>query len=308
MNFTVEILNGTALGLYLPDSPIELVILNSQGQEEFVLEEQPAEPESLEEAKLGKRNRGSSTRNKKSASKPLPKGPSRSARTAMMKAFIRALQKSLKHSFYSFTVSPPSFEPQVKFYSRERDNLFVVTFGQPEKKLETQLMAQNLEASRVYKYLHYFMLLFLKQRDLDDPSRGGVSYFLSHCMVVAYCRYLKLKIKSTRGEKDMQNALLSEYCMRMLEFYGLHFDCSKQKILMDNAGRLQDKFGPDYSFSLICPQLGDRDVGQGAYRVKEVLNCMKNRYFFLTNYNFIPNESVFKYLVNPSKREFDKYI
>lgn len=94
----------------------------------------------------------------------------------------------------------------------------------------------------------------------------------------------------------------------MLEFYGLNLDFMSKKIIMNNGGKIVDKDGKDSSFSLISPQSSTHDIGNAAFKIKEIFNIMKNRFYFMTNYNFRQGESILKFLINPSKKNFEIYL
>ena len=38
--------------------------------------------------------------------------------------------------------------------------------------------------------------------------------------------------------------------------------------------------------------------------MSDIFNLFKNRFYFMTHYNFEPNESILRYLVNPSNQIF----
>lgn len=40
------------------------------------------------------------------------------------------------------------------------------------------------------------------------------------------------------------------------------------------------------------------------FRIKDIFSAFKNRYNFLINYNFKEDESILKYLINPSNNVF----
>lgn len=178
---------------------------------------------------------------------------------------------------------------------------------------ESNEVAKNMKAWPEAYYLTYFMLMFLKQRDLNNVAQGGVTLFVLHCLTVAFVKHYKKRIAS-RGPKDLENALLSEYCLKFLEFYGLQFDNSKLKLVLGSSdtdkdsGFVEKTNSRDNSFNLFYPQISHADLGSSAFKVREVFNCLKNRYFFMTNYNFIHGESIMKYLVNPSKTDFSIYL
>lgn len=81
-----------------------------------------------------------------------------------------------------------------------------------------------------------------------------------------------------------------------------------KKIIMNNGGKIVDKDNKDSSFSLISPQSSTHDIGNSAFKIKEIFNIMKNRFYFMTNYNFRQGESILKFLINPSKKNFEIYL
>ena len=52
-------------------------------------------------------------------------------------------------------------------------------------------------------------------------------------------------------------------------------------------------------FSLISPQDPNHDIGNAAFRIKEIFQAFKNRFNFLTCYNYKDGESILKYFINP---------
>lgn len=229
------------------------------------------------------------------------------SKVELMKAIARVVQKH-PDKYTNLSLNSQSKSPVFRFVVIELNTAFEVHFGRTDLLREAQQMEKNLQDSPEIRFLMFFMMVFLRQRDLNNSSQGGVGLFLLHCMVLSFFRHHRAKIQETRGRPDVSNALLSEYCLKMLEFYGLHFDCAKQKIVLGDGGKILEKSSKDNAFSLVCPQIDGSDIGVSAFRVKEVFNCLKNRYFFLTNYNFVPGESVLKYLVNPSKVNFSVYL
>ena len=225
----------------------------------------------------------------------------------LMKAVARVVQKH-PSKFTNLSLSSQNKSPVFRFVAIELGFAFEVHFGRTDLLREAREMEKNLRGSPEIRFLMFFMMVFLRQRDLNNAAQGGVGLFLLHCMVLSFFRHHRAKIQETRGRPDVSNALLSEYCLKMLEFYGLHFDCAKQRIVIGEGGKILEKSAKDNAFSLVCPQVDGTDLGVFAFRVKEVFNCLKNRYFFLTNYNFVPGESVLKYLVNPSKVNFEVYL
>lgn len=58
----------------------------------------------------------------------------------------------------------------------------------------------------------------------------------------------------------------------------------------------------------MSPQDNSHDIGNAAFKIRDIFAILKNRYNFMTNYNYKPRESILKYLVNPSKRPFNIYL
>lgn len=100
--------------------------------------------------------------------------------------------------------------------------------------------------------------------------------------------------------------MLSEYLLKFLEFYGIKVDINLHQIIMQDGGSIVQKNNQnsEYGFSLISPQDSTHDIGNASFRIKEIFNVFKNRFNFLTNYNFEEGESILKYLINPSKNVF----
>lgn len=238
-----------------------------------------------------------------------------SSRAELLKSFSRALLNFPTH-FCNLTISTGVVGgikcPMVKFKSVANRVSFEIVFNRPELLKEKECLLENLAEFPDLKYHMYYMIIFLRQRDLDNPIHGGLGVFLLTCMVVGFVKDLHKRNVTARGAVQAKDTLLSEACLRMLEFFGLHFDCSKQKINVSHVGNtIVDKPVPhkDSNFSMTVPAVyGEKDVGLAAHRAKEVYNCLKSRYFFMTNYNYLNGESVLKHLVNPSKVNFMKYL
>ena len=84
----------------------------------------------------------------------------------------------------------------------------------------------------------------------------------------------------------------------------IQFESKNKNQIYYKGGKIIDKNCSDERFSLISPQDQSHDLGNSAYKIKEIFSIFKNRYNFLTHYNFSLNESVLKFLVNPSGQVF----
>lgn len=94
--------------------------------------------------------------------------------------------------------------------------------------------------------------------------------------------------------------MLCDFLAGFMKFYGTEFNEKENQIIMTDGGAIQRKpKGYDFGFSLISPQDDQHDIGNAAFRMKDIQNFFKNRYQLIVNYNYMPYESVLKYIVNP---------
>jgi len=198
--------------------------------------------------------------------------------------------------------------PIIKFIDIENNYNIDISFNKLDGIFQTREVLKSFKIYPEIKPLIFVMKIYLRQRNLNQTFTGGVGSFLLFCLILAFLRDYKKKILEKKGLEELKTVLLSEYLLKLLEFYGLLFDCSKKRILMKDSGRIIDKPTKDQGFSLISPQCETHDIGNAAFRIKEVFNTFKNRFYFCTNYNFKVGESILKYLINPSKKDFSIYL
>lgn len=168
-----------------------------------------------------------------------------------------------------------------------------------------------LKSFKIYpeiRHLIFLIKIFLRQRDLNNTYMGGVGSFLLFCMILAFLRDYKRKIIENRGAEELKTVLLSEYLLKFIEFYGINFNSAREQIVMAGNGKIVNKLNRDPNFSLLSPQYDSHDIGSAAFRIRDVFSCFKNRFHFMTNFNFASGESILKYLINPSKKDFSIYL
>lgn len=127
-------------------------------------------------------------------------------------------------------------------------------------------------------------------------------------MIIAFLREKKRQILRNHSLKTLEEVLLSEYLLDFLNYYGSTFNLTRDEISMANGGSIRRKRNRHLGFSLLYPQGSNINIGEQAFKIREVLNVFRNRYNFIMNYKFGKNESVMKYLVNPSNRDFMYYL
>eukprot|EP01016_Furgasonia_blochmanni_P029777 TRINITY_DN3118_c0_g1_i17.p1 TRINITY_DN3118_c0_g1~~TRINITY_DN3118_c0_g1_i17.p1 ORF type:complete len:243 (-),score=57.96 TRINITY_DN3118_c0_g1_i17:104-832(-) len=207
--------------------------------------------------------------------------------------------------FDSINIIKSAKVPIVKIRDIEYDINFDISFNKMDGLYQIDAVQKALQVYPAMKYIILILKLVLRQRELSETYKGGIGSFLLFCMTLAFFREVKKDYISRGRIDDLAKLTLGEYLLRFLEFYGIKFDCNTQQVVMTNHGSIIPKEGPrDGAFSLISPQDERHDIGNAAFKIKDVFGMFKNRFHFLTNYNFKMGESILKYLVNPSLREF----
>lgn len=196
--------------------------------------------------------------------------------------------------------------PIVKLVEKEHSYNFDISFNKFDGIKQLKEAEKAFEIYPEMKFLIIIVKCILRQRDLHETYTGGVGSFLVFCMVLAFLREVRKDYFNKNRLNELQNMMLSEYLIKFLEFYGLKFDLNFHQIIMQGGGSIVEKNtqNTEYGFSLISPQDSTHDIGNASFRIKDIFNVFKNRFNFLTNYNFEEGESVLKYMINPSKKVF----
>lgn len=225
----------------------------------------------------------------------------------IMKSMAKLLQRCPQKYSNLQSISTAKV-PIIKFVDVEHGLSFDVSFNKLDGLYQVQEVQKAFKVYPEIRHLIFIMKIFLRQRDLNNTYMGGIGSFLLFCLILAFVREYKRIVISSRNSEELKSVLLSEYLLKFLEFYGIKFECSKKRILMGDNGRIVDKqYNGDTAFSLISPQTEGHDIGNAAFRIKEVFGIFKNRFQLMTNYQYAPGESVLKYLINPSKKDFNTY-
>jgi len=188
--------------------------------------------------------------------------------------------------------------PLIKIVDKANSLNFDISFNKIDGVNQIREVEKGLKYYPEMKYLVLILKLLLKQRDLNETYTGGVGSFLLFCLILTYLREFRRKYIDDNKVEALKNVLLSEYLLKFFEFYGLNFDINAKTILMNDGGSVVDKFAKDPSLSVISPQDLSHDIGGPSYKIKEVFGVFKNRYHFLTNYNFKEDESILKFLMH----------
>lgn len=196
--------------------------------------------------------------------------------------------------------------PIVKLVEKQNNYNFDISFNKFDGIKQLKEADKAFDIYPEMKFLIIILKCMLRQRELHETYTGGIGSFLLFCMVLAFLREVRRDYSNNRRLNELQNMMLSEYLLKFLEFYGLKFDLNLHQIIMQDGGSVVEKNSQnsEFGFSLISPQDSTHDIGNASFRIKDIFNVFKNRFNFLTNYNFEEGESILKYLINPSKKVF----
>jgi non-canonical poly(A) RNA polymerase PAPD5/7 len=127
-------------------------------------------------------------------------------------------------------------------------------------------------------------------------------------MIIAFLREFKRNKIQKQGISSLEEVLLSEYLLEFLNFYGNRFNINDEEIDMIQGGTIKKKRDRNnLGFSVKYTDKNDVNIGAQAFKIRDVFACFRNRYNYIKNYNFKNDESVLKYLVNPSDQCFESY-
>ncbi|CAK85020.1 unnamed protein product (macronuclear) [Paramecium tetraurelia] len=220
----------------------------------------------------------------------------------LYKKVAQSLMKSDK--FENVNLIANAKVPIIKFFEVESQYQFDISFNQMDGLKQIDEIRKAFTIYPEFKYLIMILKCMLKQRELNETYSGGIGSFLLFQMILAFLREIRKEAFANKKQEQLKNITLGEYILRFLEFYGQKFDYQRKRILMINGGSITNKPTPDDKFSLISPQDPDHDIGSGSFKIKEIFKIFANRFNFMSNYNFKPEESVLKYLINPSDQKF----
>ena len=164
-----------------------------------------------------------------------------------------------------------------------------------------------MKALKIYpeiKHLYLTLKFFLKIRNLNETYYGGIGSYLLFCMILSYLR----EIRKTHFKNDTISRLgrisIGEHLLGFLEFYSVKLDWKTFRIRMIKGGAIEKKKEFNYGFSLISPGDQTQDIGKSAFKLRELFGTFRNRFHFMTKFNFREKESMLKYLINPQNEDF----
>jgi len=211
----------------------------------------------------------------------------------MMNKLAKALMKN--PDYESVNVIRSAKVPLIKLIERNTNYNFDLSFNKLDGVNQLREIQKGLEYYPEMKHLLLVLKCFLKQRDLNETYSGGIGSFLLFSLVLTYLREIRREYIKNDMEDEIAKLLLSEHLLKFFEFYA-NFDIVGKQIIVAEGGAIVDKYEKDTSFSVISPQDASHDIGGSSFKAKEIFGIWKNRYHFLTNYNFGERESILKYL------------
>ena len=214
---------------------------------------------------------------------------------SLMNTFAKVLMKN--PDYESINIIRSAKVPLIKLVESKTGYNFDISFNKLDGVKQIKEINKALEYYPEMKYVLVLMKCFLRQRELNETYTGGIGSFLLFCLVLTFLREIRRDYIAGKREDDIPHILLSEYVMKFLDYYA-SFDINGRQILIAEGGAVVEKYIKEYALSVISPQEASHDVGGAAFKVKEVFGVFKNRFHFISNYNFKDGESVLKYLVN----------
>ena len=128
-------------------------------------------------------------------------------------------------------------------------------------------------------------------------------------MIIAFLREKKREILQHSDLETLKKVLLSEYLLGFLEFYSLKFNLNDQEIYMKDGGCIRKKKSDNYGFSVLYNEQEELNLGQQAFRIREIFAVFRNRFNFVMNFEGDgKTTSILKYLINPSETNFKAFL
>lgn len=222
----------------------------------------------------------------------------------LMKLTKRAL-KAKPETFSNIDVVNAKV-PLIKFTMKEANLEFDITFNESKGITNAQEVITALQVHPEIKYLVFIVKLALRQRHMNNTFQGGIGSYLLFLLTLAFLRAYKKEQARDRRKRQPSEVTLSEYLVEFLNFWG-KFPFHTQEIVIADGGRIQSKRRPSDTLTVYSP-ITNEDIGHAAFRFRSIFSMFKNRASFLCNYAYKENESILKYLLNPSCRDFATYL
>ena len=203
----------------------------------------------------------------------------------------------MKHPDYdSINVIRSAKVPLIKLVEKSTNLNFDLSFNKLDGVNQLKAVQKALDYFPEMKHMLMILKCFLKQRDLNETYTGGIGSFLLFCLILTYLREIRREYIHLGCEEDIYKMLLSEHLLKFFDFYA-NFDIANKQIIIAEGGAIVDKYVKEPALSVISPQDATHDIGGASFKIKEIFGIFKNRYHFLTNYNFGERESILKYLI-----------
>ena len=195
--------------------------------------------------------------------------------------------------------------PIIKFTEEESGVEFDISFNEVSVIHVMQVVITEVREQPEIKYLIFILKVALKQRAMNNTFMGGVGSFLLFLLVLSFLS--EFKNQKRRAGRDIGKITLAEYLIEFLQFWGKHFSARNDEVVIGDRIVFRKKRHLNDELTIYSP-LNDDNVGSGAYKYFTVFNMFKNRAAFLQNYAFQEGESILKYLINPSSKDFRNYL
>ncbi len=92
-------------------------------------------------------------------------------------------------------------------------------------------------------------------------------------------------MKRNKSIKELNNISLSEYLLNFLQFYA-NFRTNQKEIVIRDKGEIRDKNEESNQHFVLYSPIDDEDIGNRAFRIKDVFYIFKNRYNYMMNCSY----------------------
>lgn len=195
--------------------------------------------------------------------------------------------------------------PVIKFTEATSRLEFDLSFNEPSVVYVMQVVLSELRLQPEIKYLVFVLKVALKQRGMNNTFMGGIGSFLLFLLVLAFLSEFKEGKRRSRG--GLEKVSLAEYLIEFLAFWGKTFNHRLEEVVFGERVIIRRKETQDDSLRIISP-ITDDNLGSSAFRFMGAFSMFKNRANFLLNFSFPDKQSILKYLINPSNKNFKQYI
>ncbi|RDB24414.1 Non-canonical poly(A) RNA polymerase PAPD5 [Hypsizygus marmoreus] len=139
---------------------------------------------------------------------------------------------------------------------------------------------------------------FLRQRNLNDASRGGLGSYALTCLCISFLQVNPRKRPQEFIDKPMETESLGALLTDFMFYYGFEFPYTTSYISV-SEGKVLPKSEPMESLSIKCPIRPDYDISKSVSKLDPFLRAFKEGYATILQFTVV-DESMLGQLVRLS--------